>query len=136
MMLNLYTYLPEETVIGVKAGNGLVSTMPYKTVIAKSGFGYFAGNGLKATTAEPVSIDAQSAYLDASLVQDAGTAVDLNLTLSEGQIDGVKTAINNAQKANQNIYTIDGKLVGKAQGTTKNLQKGLYIIGKKKVTVK
>ena len=55
-MLNLYTYLPEETVIGVKAGNGLVSTMPYKTVIAKSGFGYFAGNGFKATTAEPVSI--------------------------------------------------------------------------------
>ena len=56
MMLNLYTYLPEETVIGVKAGNGLVSTMPYKTVIAKSGFGYFADNGFKATTAEPVSI--------------------------------------------------------------------------------
>lgn len=135
-VIDLYTYLPEETVIGVKAGNGLVSTMPYKTVIAKSGFGYFAGNGFKATTAEPVSIDAQSAYLDASLVQDAGTAVDLTLTLSEGQIDGVKTAINNAQKANQNIYTIDGKLVGKAQGTTKNLQKGLYIIGKKKVTVK
>ena len=80
-VIDLYTYIPEETVAGVKANNGLVSTMPYKTVIAKSGFGYFAGSGLKATTAEPVSIAAQSAYLDASLVEDASRAVDLTLTL-------------------------------------------------------
>ena len=41
--------------------------------------------------------------------------------------------------ANSNVYTIDGKLVkrnAKAADALKGLNKGIYIIGKKKVSVK
>ena len=50
----------------------------------------------------------------------------------------MKTLINQTEQANRHIYTIDGKLVGNktADGKPRSLQKGIYIIGKKKVAVK
>ena len=116
----------------------MVSTLPFKHILRKSGYGYFDGYGLKATADVGISIDAHSAYLDPTLIQDAGTAVDLTLKVTNGKIDGVKTLINETEQANRHIYTIDGKLVGNktADGKPRSLQKGIYIIGKKKVAVK
>ena len=54
-------------------------------------------------------------------------------------IDGVKevTIVKNGERVN--VYTIDGQLIKrnvKAADASKSLQKGIYIIGKKKVAVK
>ena len=138
LMVNLLSYAPQECILKPQPANGLVSTLPFKHILRKSGYGYFDGYGLKATADVGISIDAHSAYLDPTLIQDAGTAVDLTLKVTNGKIDGVKTLINQTEQANRHIYTIDGKLVGNktADGKPRSLQKGIYIIGKKKVAVK
>ena len=82
-------------------------------------------------------INGQSGYINPTLVQDAGTAVDLTLK-SDNPITGVKGITVVPSKAQTNVYTIDGKLVKKnvsVINSTKNLNKGIYLVGKKKVAI-
>lgn len=118
--------------------NGLIGTLKGLT-IQKSGFGYIENDGLKVTTGEAVSIIGQRGYIDPAKVKTGEGSTDLVLTLEGGLINGIN--VIDAAKASDkvNVYSIDGKLLKKnvkATDARKNLKKGIYIIGKKKVAIK
>ena len=54
-------------------------------------------------------------------------------------INGAKPIVAGKATENINVYTIDGKLIKrnvKATDASKGLNKGIYIVGKKKIAVK
>ena len=116
--------------------NGLVGTLQGMS-IATPGMGIFVNSALTATTGR-VDISGRSGYLDPTKVVNGEGAADLEISTGD-IINAVKNAIAVKGAANSNVYTIDGKLVkrnAKAADALKGLNKGIYIIGKKKVSVK
>ena len=133
--ISLVTEIPTEYVTEGKTVNGLVGVLNGDS-ITRAGYGYFNASVLDATL-PGTFINGQSGYINPTLVQDAGTAVDLTLK-SDNPITGVKGITVVPSKAQTNVYTIDGKLVKKnvsGINATKNLNKGIYLVGKKKVAI-
>ena len=133
-----------ETVVDTSAvaANGLIGTLQGMT-ITTPGMGIFTKSeeeGWKLTrTTGSVFISGRDGYLDPKQVTNI-TEGEADLIITTGDmIDGVKevTIVKNGERVN--VYTIDGQLIKrnvKAADASKSLQKGIYIIGKKKVAVK
>ena len=117
--------------------NGLVGTLQGMK-FTKQGMGIFSKAVLVPTTDEQTTIAGRSGYINPTMVtNEEGTP---NLTITIGDIiNSAKpgAVVTSAEKAN--LYTSDGVLLKKDVKATQvpnNLQKGIYILGKKKITVK
>ena len=116
--------------------NGLVGTFE-SLPLNKRRMGYITSDGLHLTSSTTV-INAMSGYINPTLVTPQDGETDLILTVN-GKIDGVAPIAAAKADAPVNVYGIDGKLIKrnvKADEATRQLKRGIYIIGKKKVAVK
>jgi len=126
--------------LAVDTVNGLIS-VPTSFKIGTQGYGYFSSATLKVTTKTAVTIGFQSGYIDGNGID---TAADDNydleiITVSGSIINAVKPIISNNPNQIVNIYTLDGKLLKrnvKSSEALNGLNKGIYIVGKKKVVLK
>jgi hypothetical protein len=117
--------------------NGLVGTLE-GTSVSKAGLGIFSASKLTVTTASSVGISGRSGYINPNLVVNEEGDADLIIDITE-LMTGVKQIVASKEAGNVNVYSIDGKLLKKnvkAAEAGKNLNKGIYIIGKKKVAIK
>ena len=139
----VYFPLPENvTDTSAIVANGLVGTLEGMTVAAP-GMGIFTYDSattswvLSATSANHF-IDGRYAYLDPKKVVNEEGNADLVITTAD-QITAVKSFTVTKATEKVNVYSIDGKLINrnvKATEAGKGLNKGIYIIGKKKISVK
>ena len=117
--------------------NGLVGTLEGLT-ITKAGLGIFVDSTLVITPATSTSISGRGGYIDPNrVINEEGTA-DLIIDI-KGSMTGIKEVVVKKSTDRVNVYTIDGKLLKKnvkATDAEKNLGKGIYIIGKKKVAIR
>jgi len=116
--------------------NGLIGTLQGMSVKAP-GMGIFSQAKLKATTGA-VTIDGRSGYINPNRVVNEEGEADLIINTND-MITLVKPVIVAKSTENVNVYSIDGKLLKKGIKATeaqKNLNKGIYIIGKKKIAIK
>lgn len=120
--------------------NGLTSVMDY-TLAPKPGLGYFANSAIAATT-KSTGLDGHTGYIDLKAIVDANPDVkaDLVIKLNGTGVTSAKPnqsmQIKRSDKVNE--YTIDGKLMKQnvKSTDTQSLNKGIYLIGKKKVLIK
>lgn len=132
--------VPETAVAeALEGNNGLVGTLEAITAPA-TGLGVLENSALKATTSGSTVIPALSGYINAAnTVNESGDA-DLVISSTEGIINAIRQAAATAGKDGKvNIYTVDGVLVKKdadAAKAAEGLNKGVYIIGGKKVVVR
>ncbi len=87
-------------------------------------------NGIEVAKSVSNSVNAFSSYIKAEL----DTEAVLNVTVSDEIYDSIQKVVSQAVKGGD-IYTIDGKFVGKGNLSTK-LSRGAYIINGVKVIVK
>lgn len=133
--------------------NGLVGTYNSQS-LTKEGLGYF--NYVETTNDDDEteyslefsvsdSENAISIYMLSGYfvpVTEAGTEdPDLTLTFADGEITSVISATQTVEDESEvvNVYDLNGRLVKsgvKAGSATSGLQKGIYIVGNKKVVVK
>lgn len=122
-----------------KTVNGLVGNF-YKTEVA-AGFGVIKNDeGVQSigATGKNEAIGWNTAYIDASQIQNAEQPGEIVVPLTGDLTTSIKDAILNAQLGNVNVYSIDGILIKKnvkASEATKGLAKGIYIVGNKKVAI-
>ncbi len=77
-------------------------------------------------------LEANTAYLTGLESTD-----DLTIVISEEEFDSVDQAIATVSKENGNIYSIDGKFIGKGNlHSVRSLARGIYIVNGVKVVVK
>ncbi len=131
-------FLIPETVTDTSAivANGLVGTLQGET-IAKPGMGIFVNSQLKASE-KNAGISGREGYIIPQQVVNEEGEADLVIETGES-ITGIKNTVVLRPTDKVNVYTIDGKLIKrnvKATEAGKNLKKGIYIIGKRKVAVK
>lgn len=112
-----------------KTVNGLVGLLNGADVA--KGMGYFVDNTLTSTRTK-MFMSGMSGYINPQLAQKLGDPTDEDIVLNASGLDAIKSV--KAVNVTGNVYSIDGKLVSKSG--TKNLNKGIYIVGKKKVAVK
>ena len=117
--------------------NGLIGTLQGMN-IDKAGMGIFTNSTLTATGKDVVFIASRNGYINPTKVTNEEGTPDLIITVGD-IINSAKpgAVITTAEKAN--LYTSDGVLIKKdVKGTQvpNNLQKGVYILGKKKIAVK
>ena len=94
-----------------------------------------SGNNLVITKKSSNTLGANTAYIAAG-VADADLESEVTLVIDGKEVDGISAAIASVNKTG-NIYTMDGKLVGRGNlNSLKNLGKGIYVINGVKVTVK
>jgi hypothetical protein len=116
--------------------NGLIGTLQGISVAAP-GMGIFTAAILKATTGA-VTIDGRSGYINPRQVVNEEGSADLIIQTTD-KVTLVKPIVVAKSTENVNVYTIDGKLLKKnvkATEAQKGLNKGIYIVGKKKIAVK
>lgn len=128
----------EEFSFEEKTVNGLTATLDL-TRAPKSGLGYFADAVLKATGSS-TSINGHSGYFDVKNMTtfNATTEADLRIPLNGKGVDAIRD-IQSFKDGDVNVYSVDGKLIKKnvkSSKAVKGLGKGIYIVGKKKVSVK
>jgi hypothetical protein len=98
-------------------------------------YGYFENNELKRTPDYEPFIEGHTGYIDLSKLSAAeAEGNDIEVGPADKLLEAVKTAIAVKNAGSNDVYSIEGKLVSK--NGVKNLQKGIYIVGKKKVAVK
>jgi hypothetical protein len=121
--------------------NGLIGNYYSGTKVAK-GFGVVKDTkgvqSIDATT-EDQQIGWNSAYIDASKIENAETPGTIVVPLTGNLETAIKDAIIDAQTGNVNVYSVDGILIKKnvkVSEATEGLAKGIYIVGNKKVAVK
>ena len=134
---SLYTMLPENVDTVVREANGLIGTLDGFD-ITKEGYGYMRNGKLNVSTGTHVHINGMSGCLDLDKVKSQEGATDVVIS-----VDGIINEINEinaaAAKVHVNVYTVDGTPVKKNVSpaeAVRNLSKGIYIVGKKKVLVK
>lgn len=135
----IYIPLPETVDTMAREANGLIGTLNGIT-LNKAGLGYCLNNEVKVTTAEAVNIIGSRGYIDPSKVVPQSGNSDRVIVI-KGLMEGIKDLSVDSvdEQVLVNVYTINGLLVKKnvkAAEASKGLQKGLYIIGKKKVAVR
>lgn len=135
----VYLPLPETVDTTAREANGLVGTLNGVT-LNKAGLGYFSNGALSISAEEAVSIIGNRGYIDPTKVVAQSGNTDRTIVV-KGVMDGIRTiatdAVDNATPLN--VYTIGGVLVRKnvkPSEALKGLQKGLYIVGKRKVAVR
>ena len=118
--------------------NGLVGTLQGLTIKGQASL-YFLNSVLNVATDAGYSIAGRGGYIDVTKVEDLGGSIDKTITIN-GIINDIKNVeIVETENEIVDVYTIDGVLLKrnvKASEATKNLSKGIYIVGKKKVLVK
>ena len=118
--------------------NGLVGTLEGLTIKGQASL-YFENSILNVATDAGYTIPGRSGYIDVTKVKDLGGSIDKTITIN-GVINNIKNVeIVDNENEIVDVYTIDGVLIKrnvKAAEATKNLAKGIYIVGKKKVLVK
>ena len=121
--------------------NGLIGNYYSGTKVAK-GFGVVKDTkgvqSIDATT-EDQQIGWNSAYIDASKIENAETPGTIVVPLTGDLETAIKDAIIDAQTGKVNVYSVDGILIKKnvkVSEATEGLTKGIYIVGNKKVAVK
>ena len=139
----LYFWLPEEapeaiTDTSAVDYNGLVGTLQGLTINGQASL-YFENSMLNVATDAGYTIPGRSGYIDVTKVKDLGGSIDKTITIN-GVINNIKNVeIVDNENEIVDVYTIDGVLIKrnvKAAEATRNLAKGIYIVGKKKVLVK
>ncbi len=104
----------------------------YTSTVIGAGKGIASGNEFTVTQSTNSSVGDNSAYIDGNFA----TGTELTFEIAEGAFNSIEEAVA-AAAGNGNIYTIDGKLVGKGNlNTLKSLGRGVYILGGAKVMVK
>ncbi len=118
--------------------NGLTGTLQGMNISNEASL-YFNNSVLNVCSDSPVFIAGRSGYIDATKVQNLGGTPDKVIGI-DGIINNIgKVEITDSADAPVNVYTIDGILLKrnvKASEATRNLPKGVYIVGKEKVLVK
>ena len=118
--------------------NGLNGTLQGMNISNEASL-YFNNSVLNVCSDSPVFIAGRSGYIDATKVQNLGGTPDKVIGI-DGIINNIgKVEITDSADAPVNVYTIDGILLKrnvKASEATRNLPKGVYIVGKEKVLVK
>ncbi len=104
----------------------------YSSTVIGAGKGIASDNGFAVTQSTNSSVEDNSAYIDGNFA----TGTELTFEIAEGAFNSIAEAVA-AAASNGNIYTIDGKLVGKGNlNTLKSLGRGVYILNGTKVMVK
>ena len=93
--------------------------------------GYFINNNAAVNLTRQF-FSGMTGYINPQLAENLGEATADDIVLNVDNLTSIKSATIGA--AVGNVYSIDGKLVSK--NGVKNLNKGIYIVGKKKVAVK
>lgn len=118
--------------------NGLIGTLQGTTIKGQASL-YFNNSLLTVATDAGISIAGRGGYIDVTKVKSLGGMVDKTITIN-GIINDIKNVeIVETENEIVDVYTIDGVLLKrnvKASEATRNLAKGIYIVGKKKVLVK
>ena len=118
--------------------NGLVGTLEGLTIKGQASL-YFENSILNVATDAEIFIPGRGGYIDVTKVKSLGGTVDKTITIN-GIINDIKNVeIVETENEIVDVYTIDGVLIKrnvKAAEATRNLAKGIYIVGKKKVLVK
>ncbi len=122
--------------------NGLIGTLEGMTVAAP-GMGIFNYDATDtswklAASAANLFISGRYGYIDPKKVVNEEGDADLVLETAD-QVTAVKPFIVTKATDKVNVYSIDGKLLKcnvKATEAQKDLKKGIYIIGKKKISIK
>lgn len=141
---NPISFMVPATVVDTSSivANGLVGTLQGKT-FEKIGLGIFSASKLKITNANSVtsltSVAGRSGYIDPNQVVNEEGEPDLLIEVN-GLMNGTEEIIAKVPgTGNVNVYTTQGQLLktGVAPAdAVKNLNKGIYIVGKKKIAIK
>ena len=118
--------------------NGLVGTLEGFSISGEANL-YFDNSELNVCSSSAVFVPGRSGYIDVARVQDLGGSIDKTISIN-GVINNIANVeISAGDNASVDVYTVDGVLLKrnvKVAEATKNLPKGIYIVGKKKVLVK
>ncbi len=121
-----------------KIVNGLVAAV-YGDSIKSPGYGVFTDAVLKTTEeGKTAYVKGLSGYIDAKSVVAGTGNTDLTIKGS-GILNSIEKIDEALRNGKVDVYTVDGKKVRSAVKETdadKGLNKGVYVIGKKKVLVK
>ncbi|MCD8303982.1 MAG: hypothetical protein LUC86_04055 [Prevotellaceae bacterium] len=103
-------------------------------------YGYTIGQGKAMASGNTIAVTkTSSSYVDdnsAYLISDFDLEDVLTVVIEEGTFDSIEEAVAAAAQ-DGNIYTLDGKLVGKGNlNKVKTLGKGIYILNGAKILVK
>lgn len=122
-----------------KNANGLIGTYT-GIALHQAGLGYSSGNGISSTSADAVvNVGAYSAYIDESkIVDDPNATVALTIPVN-GILNGICCPVTWNDSSLTDVYSITGVRIRNnvmSSVATKGLPKGIYIVGKRKVTIK
>ena len=134
--VRLIVEAPNEFTTTAQTANGLVGVL-YGDSLHKAGYGMFEDVKLTASTNDTF-IDGMTGYINPLLIADAGGQADLTLEAA-APITSIRQLNTELANGTVNVYGIDGKLIKKnvkSSQAAKNLKKGVYIVGKKKIQIK
>ncbi len=103
----------------------------YHSIIG-TGMAVPSGNTFEVTTSVASTAQANTAYIDGGF----STSDVITTTIGESEYDAIANVVSNVTKSG-NIYSVDGKLLGKGNiNTARRMGKGLYIVDGVKVVVR